>query len=484
MTALWQLPAATLARMVREGEVSAEEVTRDALERLAAVNAGINAVVTELPEEALAEAREVDAARARGDDPGPLGGVPVTVKVNTDQAGHATTNGLRIQKDLIAASDAPAVANLRRAGAVVIGRTNTPAFSLRWFTRNSLHGHTRNPRDPSRTPGGSSGGGAAAVASGIGALAHGTDIGGSVRYPAYACGVHGLRPTPGRIPVTNESAPDRHIGAQLMAVTGPMARTVEDVGLALQAMAAGDPRDPWWVPVPLELPRGERRVALSTAPEGLAITPEVAAALEDAAARLADAGWSVERVECPPLREAALGQARLWLAEFRRGAAEAVHREDDPDARFVFEQLENLCPSPDLAAFMDTLQRRAALVREWQLFLARYPVVLCPVSAELPFPDLLDVASPEAFQRVIEAQLTQVGIPFLGLPAMTVTTGDVEGTPVGVQLIAARFHECTLLDAARDIEARGTPVRACDPRAAGDTSAGAGAAGRAAGGSD
>jgi len=137
---------------------------------------------------------------ARGEALGPLAGVPVTVKVNVDQAGFATTNGLKIQRNLIAAEDNPVVANLKKAGAVIIGRPNTQAFSLRWFTRNGLHGHTKNPHDPTLTPGGSSGGAAAAVAAGIGAIAHGTDIGGSIRYPAYACGVHGLRPTLGRVP--------------------------------------------------------------------------------------------------------------------------------------------------------------------------------------------------------------------------------------------------------------------------------------------
>src|SRR5690606_17503647 len=147
-----------------------------------------NAVVREMPEEALAAARAIDAAIARGDDPGPLAGVPVTTKENVDQQGFATTNGLRLQRDLVAREDSPVVANLRRAGAVIVGRTNTPAFSLRWFTRNSLRGHTLNPRNRAITPGGSSGGAAAAVASGIGAIGHGTDIGGSIRYPAYACG--------------------------------------------------------------------------------------------------------------------------------------------------------------------------------------------------------------------------------------------------------------------------------------------------------
>ena len=171
MSELWRHTAVDLRRMLGEGRVSAVEITESTLERLAAVNPSINAVVREMPEEALAAARAIDAAIAHGEDPGPLAGVPVTVKENVDQEGFATTNGLRLQRDLVAREDSPVVANLRRAGAVIVGRTNTPAFSLRWFTRNSLHGHTLNPRNRAITPGGSSGGAAAAVASGIGAMA-------------------------------------------------------------------------------------------------------------------------------------------------------------------------------------------------------------------------------------------------------------------------------------------------------------------------
>ncbi|KAG0772427.1 hypothetical protein G6F22_015747 [Rhizopus arrhizus] len=178
------------------------------------------------------------------------------------QAGYATTNGVTLQKDLIAAENSPVVDNLRRAGAVILGRTNTPAFSLRWFTSNAVHGETRNPRNAALTPGGSSGGAASAVAAGIGHLAHGTDIAGSIRYPAYACGVHGLRPSLGRVPAYNAALPERSIGGQLTAVSGPLGRTIADVRLGLAALSAADPRDPWWVPAPLVGPDVPRRAAL------------------------------------------------------------------------------------------------------------------------------------------------------------------------------------------------------------------------------
>ena len=459
----WRMPGHEIARAVRDGEATAREVTTSALARLAAVNPKINAVVEEFPDEALAEADRVDARRNAGEDPGPLAGVPVTVKVNVDQTGHATTNGVRIQKDLIAAEDSPVVANLRKAGAVIIGRTNTPAFSLRWFCRNSLHGATKNPRDASLTPGGSSGGAGSATAAGIGAIAHGTDIAGSIRYPAYACGVHGLRPTLGRIPAINFSGPDRHIGGQVMAVSGPIARTVEDLALGFQAMCEGDPRDPWWVPVPHRLGGYAKRAALCVRPEGLDTVPEVERALRDAADRLADAGWEVVETEMPPIREPARLDILLWLAEMRRSGGAAVKRENDRDANHVYRMLSEVVEAPDANGLLDTLQRRVTLLRQWQVFLAEHPVLLCPVSAELPFPDGLDVESDESFRRCFEAQIIQIGLPFLGLPGLTVTTGLVGRSPVGVQLIAGRYREDILLDAASAIEDAGTPASPVDP---------------------
>ncbi|MBR0646067.1 amidase family protein [Plastoroseomonas hellenica] len=464
MTAFWRLPATEIAALVRTRKASATEVARDALARLDATNPAINAVVDHRPAAVLEQAARIDAVIASGEDAGPMAGVPVTIKVNVDQAGFATTNGLRLQQGLVAQQDNPVVANLRHAGAVLLGRTNTPAFSLRWFTRNSLHGHTKNPHDASITPGGSSGGAAAAVAAGIGAIGHGTDIGGSIRYPAYACGVHGLRPTLGRIPAWNPSGADRHIGGQLMAVSGPIARTMGDVALAYDAMRARDIRDPWWVDVPHVGAPAPKRAALCLAPDGMAVQPAVQDALHDAASRLEKAGWTIEEVDTPPLRRPAELQAMLWLAESRRGLNRALREEDDPDASFVFAQMEALCPMPDLDALMDALQARSGFVRQWMEFFERFPIAITPVSGELPFRDQEDVESPEAFRRIIEAQLTQVGLPLMGLPGLTVATGMVGTVPVGVQLLAARYREDLLLDAGAVIEAAGAPVAPVDPR--------------------
>lgn len=464
MSELWKLSATEIADAVRTQKLSALEVTTAHLERLSAVNPVLNAVVQEFPEEALNAARAVDAQIANGENPGPLCGVPVTIKVNTDQVGHATTNGLKMQKDLVATTDSPVVSNIKNAGGIIIGRTNTPAFSLRWFTNNDLHGQTLNPHDKSLTPGGSSGGAAAAVASGICAIGHGTDIGGSIRYPAYACGLHGLRPTLGRIPAYNASGAERHIGAQLMAVSGPIARSIADIALALKAMSAADARDPWWVPAPIDMGAFPKRAALTIAPEGISVVPEVKAALLEAADRLRADGWVVTEVECPPMRQAAKINAQLWMGEMRYGVKEMIEKEAEADSIFVFDQMTKRSSDIDIHGLLDALQSRAGLIREWSLFLQEHPVLICPVSGQLPFPQQYDVSSEQNFETAIEAQLPQLAIPMLGLPSLAVFTGFSGKTPLGVQLTAGRYREDILLAAGASIERSGPSPSVIDPQ--------------------
>ncbi len=460
-TDIWRLSASQLADRIRWKAVSAREAAQSALDRLDAVNPAINAVVEHRPEEVFAQADAIDARIARGEDVGPLSGVPITIKVNADQEGYATTNGLTLQRDLIATADSPVVANLRRAGAVLLGRTNTPAFSLRWFTDNKLHGRTLNPRDRSRTPGGSSGGAAAATAAGIGHLAHGTDIAGSIRYPAYACGIHGLRPSLGRVPAWNSSGPDRTIGPQLMAVSGPIGRTIDDLRLGLEAMSEPDARDPWYLPVPLEGPPRANLAALCLRPGGMPIVPEVEAALKDAGRRLEAAGWEVELVDdVPSMRESTELNFKLWLGDSFDAFSALVEREGDQGALAVLAGFKRLVPDlpPDVVA--KALQARMPITRAWSLFLDRYSVLLVPVSGELPFPQDLDLT---AFDRVLEAQLVQTGLPVMGLPGLTVSTAMAGQTTTGVQIIAARFREDLCLRAGEAIEAGGTPPSPVDP---------------------
>jgi amidase len=467
MEDIWRLSAGELASLIRTRKVSAKEAAASALARLDAVNPSINAVVDHRPEDVLAQAGAIDAAIARNDDVGPLGGVPVTVKVNIDQAGFATTNGLKLQRDLIAKTNSPVIDNLRSAGAVILGRTNTPAFSFRWFTKNLLHGHTRNPRDPGITPGGSSGGAASSVAAGIGHIAHGTDIAGSIRYPAYACGVHGLRPSMGRIAAYNASSPERYIVAQITAVSGPLARTIGDLRLALAAMSKRDMRDPWWAPAPLEGPAMLKRAALCVDPDGLEVAPEVRAAVIDAAKRLERAGWIVEEIKnTPPLKEAADIQTSLWLGDGYEAMLDAAEREGDPGALACLRGNRSIVHPFDGAALSRALTRRATLTREWLLFFETYAVLLMPVSGELPFADQLDVKDDASFARVWRAQMPMVGLPLVGVPGLTVSTGLVGRVPVGVQVVSGRYREDLCLLAGEAIEAGGTPSSPVDPVAA------------------
>ncbi len=463
MEDLWRLSAADVAALIRSKKVSATEAASAALARLDAVNPKINAVVDHRPQDVLAQAAAVDAAIARSEELGPLAGVPVTVKVNIDQEGFANTNGLKLQRDVIAATNSPVIDNLRKAGAVILGRTNCPAFSYRWFTTNLIHGDTKNPRDAGITPGGSSGGAGAAVAAGIGHIAHGTDIAGSIRYPAYACGVHGLRPTMGRIAAFNASLPERPIGPQISAVSGPLARTIGDLRIALAAMSGYDARDPWWVPAPLEGPVMPKRAALCLQPDGLETVSEVKAAVADAGKRLERAGWVVEEVETPPMREAADLQTKLWLGDNYEAQLEAAEREGDPGALACLRGNRAKVFPFDAVALSKVLTRRATLSREWLQFFERYAVLLTPVSAELPFPDGLDRRDDASFARVWRAQLPQIAIPFMGLPGLTVSTGLVGRVPVGVQIVSGRYREDLCLSAGEAIEAGGTPPMPVDP---------------------
>lgn len=462
---LWRLPAGKIAALIHAHKVTATEVAQSALARIDAVNPKINAIVECRPEEVLAQAAAIDEKISRGEPVGPLAGVPVTIKVNVDQKGYATTNGIKSQKDLVAARNSPVVDSLVEADAVLLGRTNTPAFSYRWFCNNQLHGATLNPHDASLTPGGSSGGAASAVAAGLGHIAHGTDIAGSIRYPAYACGVHGLRPTFGRVAAFNATAPyERPIGGQIMAVSGPLARSVDDIRLALHAMARPDARDPWATAMPLVGVDVPRRAAMCLRPDGLDTAPEICAALLESAERLRDAGWIVDEVDnLPPLRDGMAVQITLWMGDGYDAMVQSAEEEGDVGAITALAGQAELAREANLQDFSSALQRRLAITRAWLLFLETYPVVLLPSCGELPFANDLDLQGPEAYTRVWQAQMPMVSLPITGLPALSLCTGFVGRTPVGVQIVAGRFREDLCLAAGELIEARGVPLAPVDP---------------------
>jgi amidase len=451
---LWRWDAVALAEAICARQVSSREATQSVLDRIAEVNPRLNAVVDVLDEEGLAGADDADRAVARGEGLGVLHGVPATVKVNVDLAGHATTNGVVALRDLIAEHDSPPARNLKRAGAVIVGRTNTPAFSLRWFTSNDLHGRTLNPFDPEITPGGSSGGAAAAIATGMGAIAHGNDYGGSIRYPAYCCGVVGLRPTTGRVPAYNATAlEERGVTAQLMSVQGPIARTVADARLALEALARRDPRDPLAVPAPLRYDDdAPSRVALFASHPAYEADPEVVDALQQAAAWLADAGCVVEEAAPPDFEEADELWRQLVYDDLRRSVLPAIDGTGDELVRIALRLSMEGRAEWERDAFLAGLARRIAIARSWSLFLERYHVLLLPVSWRKPFAIDEDAHTVERTRSLLAAQSPQLATALLGLPGLAVPTGHSDGIPTGVQLVATRYREDRCLAAGEVVE--------------------------------
>jgi amidase len=454
---LWRWDASALAEAIRLGRVSSREAVAASLERLTAVNGTVNAVTVVLAEQALAAADEADRKIKRGEPLGALHGVPVTIKENVDLAGGATTNGVVAFRDLIAETDSPPAANWKRAGAIVIGRTNTPAFSLRWHTDNELRGPTFNPWDKTRTPSGSSGGAAASVVLGITPLAHGNDYGGSIRYPAYCCGLAGIRPTLGRVPSFNATALEEPpISAQIFSVQGPLARRVRDVRLGLAAMTASDMRDPWWVPAPLNGPAPARpvRVALTVDPAGLGVDPAVAEAVRRAGAALEQVGYVVEEVEPPPVDATAELMWRIAMTEIRHATAPVIRKHGDAGMNRALDVYLASTPEIDLAGYMRDLAQRRKYLREWLLFLDRYPLVVGPVSTEPPLPVGFDTDLAADGERLRRIQRLLITVNLLGLPAVAVPAGLSNGIPLGVQIIASRYREDLCLDAAEAIEAR------------------------------
>jgi len=455
----WRWDAVRVAAATRAGEVSCVEVTRSVLARIEACNPHLGAVTLDLADEALAAAAALDERLARGEEPGPLHGVPVTVKDNVDVRGQRTPNGLPGLAGLIAPDDSPVTANLRRAGAVIVGRTNTPEVSMRPTTNNPLFGLTRNPWDDAVSAGGSSGGAGSAVAAGMGALGHGNDIGGSVRIPALHCGVPGIKPTQGRVPAFVPSATqERTTIAALMSVQGVLARSVADVRAGLAAMSARDVRDPWWVPAPLTGPPVPRRAALLRGLDGVPTDPGVLAALDRAADALRDAGYQVDELDearTPGLDVVAGLAFRLMMADLNHQVLPQLERMGSEQVLAYWSVVSGLAePYPDLGTHIDDLARRTTLTRQWLLFLEEYPVLVVP---ELLGPLLRvdeDVASADDTRRVWLALRPSIAINLLGLPAALVPTGLDAGLPTGVQMVASRYREDVALDAAQAVEDR------------------------------
>jgi amidase len=454
---LWQKSAVDVAAGIQEKHFSCSDVMASVVERIHALNPRLNAIVMDLTDQALAEAAAADRALQHLAQPGPLFGVPVTIKVNVDVQGQATTNGLPALANLIAPGDSPIVRNLRRAGAIVVGRTNTPELSMRLTTVNPLHGRTWNPWHPDASPGGSSGGAGAAAAAGFGAIHHGNDIGGSLRFPAFANGVATIKPTAGRVPAFNPSAAfERGLLAQLTSVQGAIARTVADVRLATRVMAGGDVRDPAWVPAPFDgepLPK-PIRVAVTRNPHGYEIHPGIVELIDRTAAFLSNAGYDVVAAEPPSIMEPARGWFTVLLTELKGTLGPIVERSGSDDLRHIFGWYYDIGEILDLDHYRAGLADRTRMMRTWNVFLDSYPLVLTPFLMRPLYPWNYDALGYKQTKDVFDAAVYSYGINYLGLPAGVVPVDLVEGLPAGVQLVGRRFREDVILDAMEAVEHR------------------------------
>ena len=459
---IWQWSAVETATAIRTNEVTSEQVVQTHLDRMHQANPALNAIVVDRSDEALEGAKAADemlaASKRQGADVGPLHGVPVTIKTNIDVKGHANSNGVVAYKDNIATGDSPVTANLKKAGAIIIGLTNTPEFSLRAFTDNPLHGLTLNPWDAAVTCGGSSGGAAASIATGIGSISHGNDIGGSLRWPAHCNGIATVKATQGRIPAFNPSGTvERPLMMHFMSSQGPLARQVADVRLGLEVMAQRDPRDPWWVPASLNGPgrTAPMKVALAKIPDDMETDRSVIALQRKAADYLADAGYEVREVEVPELNEVWQLWCNILMTDIRLLQQEQILATTGADFQRTYQGLMALARPLDQIDYMRAIAERSRQIRNWMMFLEEYPLILTPTTVRRTPEVNADLGGDERVKELFWNDLRFISsINILGLPAAVVPVGLHEGLPIGVQIIGSRYREDLCLDAAEAIERR------------------------------
>ena len=449
---IWRNNATDLADMIAAGDVSSLEVVDSHLDRIEEVNGWLNAVTRVLADEARVAAKDADKAVAAGDELGPLHGVPCTIKENVDVAGTPTTQGLPVFADLISPTDAPLVERLRSAGAIPIGRTNLPELGLRISTDNPLHGLTRNPWHPERTAGGSSGGEGSAIASGMSPLGLGNDIGGSVRNPAFCCGITAIKPTHGRLPAFSVFEHDQNpaLSSQIMLTDGPMARSVSDLRTAMGILNGRDIRDPRSVDVPLDGPDAKRQAAVVKHIPGVDCHPSVIEGIERAASSLAEAGWEIVESTPPGIDLCSEIWAHLLGADVSllMDAARPILSKEMAEAldSGITEQFSREIISPDVIHV-----ERSRLAREWSLFFAENPVVIMPTWPHPPFEHGTDIRE-ESRQELVETLRFITPANVLGLPSVALPVGVSDALPQGVQCVADRWRDDLALEAAGDIE--------------------------------
>jgi amidase len=461
---LWRSSASALAQRIRAGEVSSREVVTAHLERIEQVNDEINAVVEVRPEEVLADADAADAAQRAGEPLGALHGVPFTVKINLDVAGYATSEGAAMLKDFVATHDAPTVEKMRSAGAIMLARTNMPDFGLRMNTESSLFGSTHNPWKRGYTTAGSSGGEAASIASGMSPLGLGNDVGGSLRNPAYCCGIASIKPSRGRVAHGNPSAVlEQPIHSQIMFAEGVLARHVSDVRRGLEVVMGAHHRDPQSVDVPLHGPPVSKRVALVVEPEGGDTAREIADGVRIAGRALEAAGYEVEEV-APPM----IFDAYFSWSELMTRSLELIEPVLDPfmgegGRRFLdLTHVEFPAVTPESVALM--FENRTRVARAWREFFVTYPLIVGPTATQPPFKLGFDLIDADSALKVVEMFRFVLPANLLGLPAACVPTGIANGFPTGVQVIGDLFREDLCLNAAEAIEQNVGVLTPIDPR--------------------
>ena len=453
------LPAVMMAQRIREKRVSPVELADAHLAKIETLNAKLTAFVHLDADRVRREARASENAVTKGRELGPLHGVPISIKGSLEVAGYPCEAGTRLRAGFVASEDAPLVARLGRAGAIVLGVTNTPESLMGWETDNLLYGRTNSPWDLERTPGGSSGGEAAAIAAGMSAGGVGSDGGGSIRVPAHFSGICGLKPTPGRIPSTGHFPPSGGPFA-LIGVVGPMARTVADLKILFQVMQGPDDGDSCAAPVPLRWPGHKEVKALRIGyfeDDGRTpVTPETRAAVRLAAEALRRAGFQVE-----PFRPQGLEDARqLWKKFFVKAAGMLI------DPMFLGREQDQ---SPILRQFLGWSRNQAELTGESLLeawigrdmararFLEqmrKYPILLCPAAAIPAF------RHGERSWQVegetvpyLDAWSYTEWFNLLGNPAAVVPVShSAEGLPIGVQIVGRPWEEEQVLSVAAALE--------------------------------
>jgi amidase len=467
-TELWQLSATELAEAIRSKAASSEEVIEAHLRRIEDVNPAINAVVIVLGEQALEAAKAADRAVARRGDLPPFHGVPFTIKENIDVAGTPTTHGFKALADAYPSRDAPIVERLKTAGAIVIGRTNLPSGAIRWHCESELWGATVNPWDRRRTPGASSAGEAAAIATGMSPLGLGNDGLGSLRHPAQCCGVSALKPTLGHIPDASsvEPADAATIGMQLTHVNGPLARRVADLREALGVIAGPTWRDPWTVPAPLRGPELAKPigVALVVDPGGHGTARQVQDGVRKAAGALEDAGYAIHEVEPPSIDAAANALLVMHTTPGIRQVWEQVLPPSLPaDTRRFMSAFFEAAGEPDAAAAEFSFITRHALLRAWGEFQEAHPLIVAPIASDIPFEAGTDLDDGRVAEDIRTMRMA-MAVNALGLPAVAVPVGIADGLPQAVQVIGPRYREDVCLDAAEALEDRLGIITPIDPR--------------------